>query len=387
MPLGRAWIEKLIKHNQVVQALYRGIGSAALQFAGLFLSRDDQLFLFTAYGGRRYGDSPKVLFDAMKQDPRYQNARFVWGFINPNEFEVEGAEKIKIDTPKYFITALRARAWITNVNIERGLHFKKKGCVYLNTWHGTGPKKGGNAVEGRKDYDFSTVNILCYDGEYQKQVYLNWFGAGEKNLFHCGRPRDDELFHYTPQRVAEIRKDLNLPENKRVVLYVPTWRETDNRPLSYPLWEERLGEDYVLLVRTHHFAKHQLPSGDGRFCRDVSDYPDINDLYMVSDVLISDYSSAFFDYALLGRPIICYAYDYDAYCRDVGLFMDLEAEFPGGICRTEEQVLDRLTHMDLAEAGRETVEYRKKYIDRPDNATQMCLDRLWEELGKDEAKA
>ena len=375
-------IEGLIKHNQVVQLLYRKVGSAVLRAVGLLVSQDQNLVLFSSYGGRQYSDSPRVLFEAMKQDPRFRNMRFVWAFAEPDQHPVEGAETVRIDTPRYFLTALKARVWITNVNIERGLRFKKKNCIYLNTWHGTGPKKGGNAVQGRKDYNFSNVDLLCYDGDYQKQVYLDWFGATEDNLFHCGRPRDDELFTYTPEKTAELRRALGIPEGKKVVLYVPTWRESDNRPLNYSRWREVLGEEYVLLVRTHHFARHLLPPGDRDFCLDVSGYPDINDLYAVSDVLISDYSSAFFDYALLGRPMICYAYDYDAYCQEVGLFMDLKGEFPGGICETEDQVLERLVNLDPEEAGRQTEAYRRMYIDRPDNATKMCLDKLEEKLGK-----
>ena len=298
-----AW---LIKHVPIIQWLYQKVMSLFFQIIGSFIEIDDKLVLLSSYGGDQFSDSPKVLFEAMKTDPRFAGYRYIWAFRDPGKYVVPGADKVKIDTLSYFATALKAKIWITNVNIERGLHFKKKSQVYLNTWHGTGPKKGGNSVKGRKDYDFSYVDIVCVDGKYARDEMVNWFNAKDEHLLYSGRPREDELFTFDSVTTARVRKNLDIPYGKKVLLYMPTWREYGNLELNSVLWENKLASEYVMLVRAHHFAKKGITVSDKRFWIDVSEYSDVNELYWIADVLISDYSSAFFDYGLLGKPMVCF---------------------------------------------------------------------------------
>lgn len=372
-----AW---LIKHIPLIQWVYRKAMNPVFQIIGMFLRIDNKLVLFSSYGGDQYSDSPKVLFEAMKKDPRFSGYRYVWAFVNPSAFYIPGADKVKIDTLTYFMTALRAKIWITNVNIERGLHFKKKEQIYLNTWHGTGPKASGNGVKGRKDYDFSYVDIVCVDGKHSRDLMVNSFNALDKNLLYSGRPREDELFSFTEETKERIRATLEIPENKKVLFYMPTWREHNNPKLSTDLWEKSLSDEYVTLVRAHHFVKQGLGIPKNSFWIDVSDYPDVNELYWISDVLISDYSSAFFDYGLLAKPMICFAYDYEQYVKETGLIMDLKNEFPSGIKYTEFQVIEHIQTMDYEDEGRKTKSYIDSYLLRPENATQMCLNRIVELL-------
>lgn len=372
-----AW---LIKHVPFVQWLYQKVISFAFRIMGLFVPVDDKLALIVSYGGDQYSDSPKVLFEAMKADPRFENFRYVWAFGDPAKFEVPGADKVKIDTLSYFKTALRAKVWITNVNIERGLHFKRKSQIYLNTWHGTGPKKGGNAVKGRKDYDFSYVDIVCVDGKYARDEMVNWFNAKDENLLYSGRPREDELFTFDSSTTERVRKELNLPDDKKVLLYMPTWREYGNLELDTALWEKKLFDKYVMLVRTHHFAKKGIAVSDKKFWVDVSSYPDVNELYWVAHVLISDYSSAFFDFGLLGKPMICFGYDYEKYEAGNGFLMDLKSEFPSGIKRTEREVIAFIQSMDYKAESIRCKTYVDGYVKHPGKATQMCIDRLSEKL-------
>ena len=150
-----AW---LIKHIPFIQWLYQKVMSLVFRVMGLFISVDDKLVLLSSYGGDQYSDSPKVIFEAMKTDSRFTGYHFVWAFGDPSKFDVPGADKVKIDTLSYFKTALRAKVWITNVNIERGLHFKKKSQVYLNTWHGNGMA-----------YDSKRKKLVVIAREHRKQ--------------------------------------------------------------------------------------------------------------------------------------------------------------------------------------------------------------------------
>lgn len=358
--------------------------SALFRLIGLFITTDNKLVLLSSYGGDQYSDSPRVLFEAMKKDSRFKNLKYVWAFSNPQQYDVHSASKVKIDTFKYFKTALKAKIWITNVNIERGLKFKKKKTIYLNTWHGTGPKKGGNAVKGRKDYDFSKVDIFCCDGQYTHDVFVKWFNVKEKNMLWCGRPREDELFQFTSEDKEKIRKQLNIPRDKKIILYMPTWREYGNKDLNYDLWENTLDNEYMVIVRSHHFTKDYFAKENNNFWKDVSDYPDVNELYYVADILISDYSSAFFDYGLLGKPMFCYAYDYEKYKNEYGLFMDLEHEFPNGVIEDEKILISTILNMDYKQECKKSFAYCNKYVHHNINATQCCLDRIYYLLGKND---
>ena len=376
-------IKHILKHNVVVLSIYKVIVSAIFRFIGLFVHIDNDIILFTSYGGEKYNDSPRVLYESMKSDNRFKNFHFVWAFVDPGAFDVDGAEKIRIDTLKYFLTAIKAKIWITNVNIERGLSFKKKGTIYLNTWHGTGPKKSGNAIKSRNDYDFSNVDILCCDGEYTKDHLSKWFNARESSLLWCGRPREDELFEFTGSDTIRIRKKLNIPDDKQVLLYMPTWRDYEYENADYSLWKKELGDKYVLLCRTHHFDKNLkcFDSSDGFFI-DVTTYSDVNELYWVADIFISDYSSAFFDFGLLGKPMFCFAKDYDKFVSVTGLFIDLKSEFPNGIMESDEDLISAIYNVDYDSECEKIKRYVAKYVSHPVNATKSCVDRMYELLCK-----
>ena len=123
----------IVKYVRWIYSLYFYLGSFALKVLKLFVRPDDRLILFSSFGGRKFDDSPYVLFEAMKHDERFNDYKLVWAFHNPDQYDVNGGEKIKTDTPEYFITALRAKVWITNSSFERGLHFKNKKTFYFNT--------------------------------------------------------------------------------------------------------------------------------------------------------------------------------------------------------------------------------------------------------------
>lgn len=371
----------IIKHNRLVQLVYRIVVSACIRFIGVFVKTDEKLVLLSSYGGKQYSDSPRVLFEAMQKDERFKKFHYVWAFEETKDFNIHNAKSIKIDSLQYFITALKAKIWITNVNIERGLHFKKRETVYLNTWHGTGPKKGGNAVKGRSDYDFSNVDIFCCDGVYTHDVFQKWWNAKEESMLWCGRPREDELFMFTEADKLRIRKALQIPQEKKIILYMPTWREYGSQEINLWAWKEMLEEKYVLCMRAHHFSrKDALVEDKNLFVYDVTAYSNVNELYCIADILISDYSSAFFDFGLLGKPIYCYAYDYERYRDTYGLFMDLEHEFPNGIMRTEQQLLDAIVNMDYEEECKKSSTYINGYVKHPVNATQCCINEIYKKL-------
>lgn len=380
-------IEYLIKHNKGIQLIYKKCFSLALRTAGLFVKTDYRLVLFNSFGGRKYNDSPKILFEAMRDDPRFAGFRFVWAFEEPEKFNLEKADSIRIDSPQYFKTALKAGIWISSVNIERGLHFKKKNTVYVNTWHGAGTKKIGNACNGRKDYDFSAVDLMLVQSDFEREIFLRDFMCNPKAIRKIGFPRNDELFHITQEDKEKLRKQFNIPEGKKVVLYAPTWRDSQDGGLSYEFippihmdkWKDVLSGEYVMLFRMHTLTTKFEMTYD-EFARDVSGYENLNHILAITDVLITDYSTIVYDAAIAGIPFICFGFDYDTYSVERGFYYDLRQVYPGGVLKQEDDVIQRILQMADGTDQEEFRQFRNQYVEAGGNATEQILSELSEKL-------
>lgn len=382
----------LLKHNKKFQYVYKTTFSALFRFWGAFIRTDDNLVLINNFAGLRYSDSPKALFEYIKSIPELQSLRIVWAFIDVNKFRcIDGCEIVKQDSFKYFITALKAKYWISNVNIERGLHFKKKKTLYLNTWHGMPFKKIGNSVKGRNDYNCDNVDFWCAESDYSADIYIKAFNVLPDAILKCGLPRNDRLYHITPQQIEELKEKMGLPLNKKIISYVPTWRDSKDGgkhydfsfPINLEKWEEKLSMNYILLFRAHHFTNHLSNLKEDGFIKDYSDYPDINDIFIVSDIMISDYSASMADYAILERPIISFGYDYDDYDVDRGFYEDLDKVTPNGVMRTEDQVLNHILTMNYKEECHKTKTMIKdKYVTYGGNATATCVEKLFSDYFK-----
>lgn len=160
--MGMQKIEYLIKHNAFVQKAYVVVMSAGFRFIGLFIKKNPHQVFFQSLIGRNYGDSPKIIFDAMRSDPDFKDFKYVWAFVDPDKFSVpDNTEKVGLNSLKYFTKAIQSGVWVCNVNIERGLLFKPRKTVFLNTGHGGQFKVDGNAQKNRNDYDYSDVDMFC----------------------------------------------------------------------------------------------------------------------------------------------------------------------------------------------------------------------------------
>lgn len=384
----RARLDYWLKHNYAFYIFFNVSASTFMKVWGWFVPMDEKMIIFSGHT-RKYNDSPRAIYEYMISHPEFKDYKFVWALEDPDHVVVPGpAIKIKADTPEYFKYTLKAKYWITCVNIERGLHYKKKGCIYLNTWHGVAFNCIGNAAGGRKDYDFSNIDLFCYESEYQKTIFMRDFNVKENALIPTGLPRNDGLYHVTDDEVMNIKKKLGLPLDKKILMYAPTWRDSYDRGASYAIkppmdlqkWKEKLKDDYVLLFRTHAYTTKLLGVEFDDFCLDYTSYPDINDLFKVADILISDYSACIADYSILERPVICFAYDYDDYKSTRGLYIDFDKEMPNGIFKTEDDVIEHIKTMDYAlECSKTKKMIKDKYTYIGGSATKMCVQAMFKE--------
>lgn len=384
----RARLDYILKHNYTINRIFNFIVSNAMKFIGIFIKVDENMVVFSGHS-RKYNDSPKTLYEYMLAHPdKYGKYKCVWALEDPDNVDIPGNPlKVKADTISYFISTLKAKYWVTCVNIERSLHYKKSSCRYLNTWHGTPFKHVGNDAGVRKDYDFRSVNYFCYASEYEKEIYIRAFRTLEEAMIPAGLPRNDELYRVTNEEIVDIKKKLGLPVNRKIILYAPTWRESTDSgrtcaikpPIDVLKWEHELKDEYIVLFRMHAYTNTLLGIEFNDTLRDYSSYPNVNDLFKVADILISDYSASMADYAILERPVLCFTYDYEQYRDERGLYIDYAKDMPSGILKTEDEVLNYIKTMDYEkECGKTRRMIKEKLIHIGGHATEICVEKLFE---------
>ena len=181
---------------------------------------------------------------------------------------------------------------------------------------------------------------------------------------------------------------MGIPLDKKVILYAPTWRDDHfvrkgyyqmKMELDLKLMQERLGEEYVVLLRMHYLIMNVLDIHAYQgFAYDFSAGSDIQELYLVSDLLITDYSSVMFDYANLRRPIVFYTYDIDAYRDSLrGFYFDFEKEACGPICRTTSEVVEAIEKQAIwrEEYAEKIASFHQKFNHIDDgNASKRILE-------------
>lgn len=387
-------IKALIRGNKFLYNIYYYLGSLFLSLLKCLLKTDDKLILFSSYSGRKYDDSPKYIYEKMLNDIRFSEMRFVWAFLDKNEFSYVKSEKVDINSFRYWILALKARCWITNVGIERGLNIKGRNVFYLNTWHGTPIKKIGNDMSYNNNIFKTNVkcwqlDVLLSQSSYEVEIYSRVFGIPVEKIKLIGYPRNDILLDKECLNISRIKKLLGVDVRKKIILYAPTFRESimdeNGNFISYPpicfdKWEHYLSSKYVVLFRAHSAVNRILNVQFNSFLIDVSTYDSLNDLMQISDILISDYSSIYFDYSIMDKPMICFAYDFDRYNAERGLYFDIRKELSDNIIENEDQLLEAILHLDYQASIQRTVSFRNKYLTEYGHATAKCLDILAENI-------
>ena len=350
-----------LKNNKVIYAIYYKLYMFFLKLAGLVIRPNKNEILFVCYGGRKYGDNVRPIYLQMLEDSRFDGWKFVWAFRSKKAFELPDRERtiaVRIDSLRYFYHALRAKCWVTNVSVQRGLLFRNERNLYVNTWHGVPLKRIGLSSKVKSSiHNEETYDLMLAEGTYDAEIYENELGLRPENIRVTGYPRNDVLLTGSAKR-QEVRARYGVKEDETLILYAPTYRDynvndsggfTFDSTLSCDAFRSALGSGYKMMVRSHGAIEDETAS-EGFI--NVSDYPDVEDLMLASDILVSDYSGIIFDYALLEKPIICYIYDHQKYEEERGFFVDLQSFLPFPKCEMEQALYEAIKAVDL-EAGRE----------------------------------
>lgn len=382
-------IVNIVQRSRILYNLYYYVGLFLVNILKLSLKADPKLIVFNSFGGKKYDDSPKAIYLGMLEDERFIDYKFVWAFKNPDSFSIPRGEKVRVDSLNYYKAVLKARVWITNTTMTRALRFSGINTFSLNTWHGTAIKKIGE--DARKEGVFvskggGAESIFLAQGEYDRDVFSKAFKLSKEKIKILGLPRNDELsIPQSLNMINDLKEKLSIPLEKKVILYAPTFREYVregsscelNSPIDFEKWQNALADKYVLLMRAHHAIIKTNSISENSFIKNVSSYPHLNDLMLVSDILISDYSSIFFDYAILGKPMFCYAYDYARYTQERGVYFDIRQELDNEHLDTDDDLLSALINIDVEKRIEITKKFKDKYIQKYGTATRDSIELIY----------
>jgi len=381
-------IKGVVKYNKSFFRLYFFLGNIGLRIIKLFVKQDPRLILITCYGGKKYDDSPKAIYERLLKDNRFDDFKIVWAFIDPHNYNLPRGSLVKIDTLAYYVMMYKAKVWITNSGMERGLYFNAKNVYSVQTWHGTTIKKmgfdtNGDAFGSLKE---TPTSLWLAQSKYDVEIIKSSFRIPDEVLQITGLPRNDELVSCNEDKQNIYKKKLGIPLNKKVILYAPTYREyaRDNGsscimapPIDLKKWQDNLGEKYYLLFRAHYEVTKILNVEESCFCRDVSSYENLNELMMASDILLSDYSSLFFDFSILERPMLVFAYDYDDYIVKRGVYFDIREELQD-YASTEDEVIYNIQNIDEEKRIQVARRFKSQYIEECGSASEKVLNLIFE---------
>jgi CDP-glycerol glycerophosphotransferase (TagB/SpsB family) len=265
----------------------------------------------------------------------------------------------------------------------------------IQTWHATGAFKrfglsigdrsfGANPALKERVEIHSNYDVCLASSRAAAEAYSEAFGQPlDRFDWSIGIPRTDVFFGDRAEVKRRVFERYAIPPGRRVVLYAPTFRgdrtyqARDPGNLDLGVMHAALGAEHVLLVRLHPFvrAAFRAPAGLEAFAVNASDYPDVNELMIASDALVTDYSSVIFEFALLDRPIVLFAPDHEAYERERGFYFDYRADGPGPVFDTSEQVAAYLAAAEFDH--QRLVRFRERWFSVADgHASERFVDRF-----------
>ncbi|MFF9349983.1 CDP-glycerol glycerophosphotransferase family protein [Streptomyces sp. NPDC014734] len=352
--------------------------------------------LYSSFDGRQYSDSPRAVHEELIR--RGGDHEHLWVVRDQQARVPDGVTAVEHGSAAWHEALATSRHIVTNTQLPEWFE-RRDGQFVVQTWHGTPLKRIGLDLAGTAQANAAYIatiahrarqwSVLVSPNSFSTPVLRRAFGY-EGEVLECGYPRTD-LFR-APDRTkvaAAVRERLGIPADKRVVLYAPTWRE--DRPqgggryaldlrLDLAEAERELGAGTVLLVRRHYLVTDRLPDSGTGFVRDVSRHPDVGELMLISDVLVTDYSSLMFDFALTGRPMLFHTHDL-AHYRDTlrGFCFDFEARAPGPLIPGSTGLIEALRDPERATEphARAYEAFRRDFCDLDDgHAAAAVADRM-----------
>ncbi len=387
-----------IRRSKWVLQLYKQL----FAFIGWLPKRN--IIIFESFHGKQFSCSPRAIYEYLKEN-NYP-FKMYWSIDKKyaERFKDANIQTVPRFTLKWLFLMPQAKYWITNSRLPVWLP-KPRNTLYVQTWHGTPLKKLAadmdevhmpatnadkyiaNFIKEAKKWD-----MLISPNAYSTEIFRRAFQF-EKEIIESGYPRNDFLInHNRKEMIEQIKEKVSLPKDKKVILYAPTWRDNHyyekgkykfDIPLDTKRLKQELKEQYIMLFRLHYLVAEQLNVSENEtFMFDFSSHEDIRELYLISDILITDYSSVFFDFANLRRPIIFYVYDLEEY-RDKlrGFYFDFERYAPGPLVKTTDELIAEIKKLESEpfQPTKHIEAFYEKFCSLEDGmATKRVVDKIFQ---------
>lgn len=311
---------------------------------------DGNKVVFSSYDGALYNDNPRAVAEALHA--ACPNARILFR-LNDKGMQMPGIpdyiEKIPRFTPRTLKEMATARAIVTNAAMKIWMR-KFPDQLYVQTWHGDrGFKRVQLDADPKRKFfrrEAERIDVAVSGSDFGTRVFRSAFAA-KGEIMEVGCPRNDRLLQNPPEAARRVRERLGIPEGARMLLYAPTFRTATSGSVqdaelslekARKALEKATGDQWVCITRGHIDSRGIL--SDARM--DVSDWPEAAELLLATDLVITDYSSIGGDFMLLGRPVVFYMPDLDAYKAERGLYFDPD-QSPLIVAHTEEELMDILS--------------------------------------------
>ena len=351
------------------------------------------LVVYNSFNGR-YSDSPRAVYELASRRAAH-DALWLVDPLQAPSFPADVAT-VPIYTDAAVQALEAADLVVSNGHLEMEWT-KRPGATYVQTWHGTPLKRihadalgGPPGLLEHLSLDVDRWDVLLSPNPYSTTTLrqaFRWSG----DILETGYPRNDVLVGPRTGAVRErVRRALGIDDDRTAVLYTPTWRDdafwdesadAGALALDVDCFTEELGDDHLLLLRLHYKLTGMLRPIDHPAVMDVSHHPDIADLYLAADAMVTDYSSTMFDFAVTGKPLLFYTYDMDRYRDELrGFYFDLSVDPPGPLSTTTKELVADVR--DLPRLRLDYVEpyarFRNKFCAHDDgHATERFVDRFF----------
>ena len=347
--------------SKLIKALYK--------ITYKYIPTNNKMILFVSYHGRGYLCNPKYIHKYMESREEYKDYKYIWAVKKVKDVNINNSKVVRYNGIRYFYYLARSKYWIINCKMPKYI-LKKENQIYIQTWHGTPLKRLAHDINIGEDKTFYRTKVTkeemtkSYDTDVKKYDYFispnafstekfkSSFKVRQEIIIESGYPRNDYLTDITENEILNLKNKYNIPLEKKVILYAPTWRDNSftnkgyifELKANFNLWKDKLGDEYIVIFKPHYLIINKYNNEDlNGFLYTVNENEDINELYVISDILVTDYSSVFFDYAILKRPIYFYMYDLKEYEENLrGFYLDINSDLPGDIITNESDLLEAI---------------------------------------------
>ena len=368
---------------------------------------NNDLIIFESDLGRNYGGNPKYIYEEMVRQGLDKKIKCVWIFEDTSTKISGKAKKVKKSRIMYYYYLARAKIWIFDTR-DPNYILKREQGYYIQTWHGTPLKKLGmdmddvfmSGIENIITYkcnlykDSRKWDFLLSQNNFSTDIFKSAFAFSDKfskfkEIWTYGYPRNDVLTtNNNKEVIIKLKDDLNIPHDKKVLLYAPTWRDNEFHKRSiykfvtamdFDLLKNKLAENYIIIIKYHYLVEDNIDWSDYEgFVYTFGADQDITNLYLISDMLITDYSSVMFDYSVLKRPMFFFMYDLESYRDELrGFYSNVVEEIPGPISKTTEELIKDIKNYDHKVYEEKYKAFRDKYNKYDDGkASKRVISRI-----------